>query len=380
MSSFAEALAEIDVSPLEKLAGLSAEIGVLQGRLATMEEKRASVAEAVYTKVRGDYLERMRMLEQEASPLKQAAQTEFAKLAGLLQRSEADHESVRLQREEVEFRHTLGEFSDKEFKKQLAAIDDALRERATALEQAQALKQKFVDAFGSEEALGVPAPAAEPAAAAPVAEVSPAALITGEMPAVPAAHAAEAAAPSSPYDTLPPAGSPYDTIPPPVPAAKPSNETIPPPSSFDAGATRKLTPLTEKQLADAGASSTPGASMDPGSTQAMRVLKGASGGPPRADQTVIIRGARLVPQNAPAGKLTHTVGLKPVMIGSSEGCDIRVPGSNLQHAEIRVSMAGYTLSDLGGGVRINGVVVEQHLMRHEDVLDIGPARFVFKEG
>src|SRR5690606_3192139 len=107
---------------------------------------------------------------------------------------------------------------------------------------------------------------------------------------------------------------------------------------------------------------------------------GDAGAPPRADQTVVIRGARLVPQNPDAGKITHTVGLKPVLIGSAEQCDIRIPGSMPHHAEIRVSMAGYTVSDLGGGVRINGVAVEQHLMRHDDTLEIGPARFAFREG
>ena len=61
-------------------------------------------------------------------------------------------------------------------------------------------------------------------------------------------------------------------------------------------------------------------------------------------------------------------------------CDIRIAGSMPHHAEIRVSMAGYTVSDLGGGVRINGVAIEQHLLRHDDVLEIGPARFTFREG
>jgi hypothetical protein len=42
-------------------------------------------------------------------------------------------------------------------------------------------------------------------------------------------------------------------------------------------------------------------------------------------------------------------------------------------------MAGFTLSDEGGGVRVNGVAVNQHLLRHEDVIEVGPARFVFRE-
>jgi hypothetical protein len=87
-----------------------------------------------------------------------------------------------------------------------------------------------------------------------------------------------------------------------------------------------------------------------------------------------------VPQNAEAGKLTHTVTLKPALIGSGEDCDVRIAGAQPRHAEVRVSMAGYTVSDFGGGVRVNGIVVEQHLLRHDDVVEIGPARFTFREG
>lgn len=368
MSSLPEALAAIDVTPLDKLGKLSAEIGVLQERLSAMEERRSSVAEAVFTRVRSDYLDRQKHLEEEAAPLKQAARDEFSKLSKLLQQSEADHETVRLQREEVEFRHALGEFDDKEFKKQLGEIDATLKERAAALDQAQEIKKRFVDAFGSEESL-VSAEAAAPAAPGPAQtpappqqeEAVPPSMVTGEMPAVP--HSGEA--------------SPYDTLPPPVP--KPAMETIPPPSNPAVAATRKLNPITDAQLA-AAATPPPPSSTDVGSTQTMRVLKGNASAAPRPDQTVIIRGARLVPQNPAAGKITHSIGLKPASIGSSEDCDVRVAGASAQHAEIRVSMAGYTLSDLGGGVRINGVAVEQHLLRHEDVLDIGPAKFVFKEG
>ena len=40
----------------------------------------------------------------------------------------------------------------------------------------------------------------------------------------------------------------------------------------------------------------------------------------------------------------------------------------------------FTLSDEGGGVRVNGVAVTQHLLRHDDVIEVGPARFTFREG
>ena len=68
-------------------------------------------------------------------------------------------------------------------------------------------------------------------------------------------------------------------------------------------------------------------------------------------------------------------------IGGHEGVLASAHSSRAKrHAEIRVSMAGFTLSDEGGGVRVNGVPVNQHLLRHEDVVEFGPARFAFREG
>lgn len=341
-TSMQDDLAGIDTGPLEQLTALKAEIETLDQRLLAMEERKASVAEAVYQRVRGDYESKRRALEQESAPLKAAARAQYVKLFALLSRSEADHEAARLDREEVDFRHALGEFDQAEYQRRIAAIDEQLAAKAAAREQALAMRARFVSAFKSEDDL-------RQETAAPVASPPVAAAV---------------------HDTLPP---------PPLPATP-----APPPGM---AATVRMSPLTPEQLAAAAVPPSAGPAtpvstpvLDPGATQAMRVLKGGdAGAPPRADQTVVIRGARLVPQNPEAGKITHTVGLKPVLIGSAEQCDIRIPGSMPHHAEIRVSMAGYTVSDLGGGVRINGVAIEQHLMRHDDTLEIGPARFTFRE-
>lgn len=325
-SSMQDELATIDTSPLDKLTGLKAEIEVLDQRLATMEQRKEQVAETVYRRVRSDYETRRRALEQESAPLKAAAREQFVKLYALLSRSEADHEAARLDREEVDFRHALGEFDDAEYQKRIDAIDAQLQARSTAREQAQAMRARFVAAFSSEE------------------ELRPDKAVTAITP------------PSNTVlaTTLPP---------PPMPAAS-------------AVQTVRMQPLSVPPPAVPP----PAALADPGATQTMRALKGDAGAAPRADQTVVIRGARLVPQNPEAGKITHTVGLKPVMLGSAEQCDVRIPGSMPHHAEIRVSMSGYTISDLGGGVRVNGVAIEQHLLRHDEVLEIGPARFAFREG
>lgn len=330
-----EELATIDVSPLESLGRIKQELDTLETRLKAMEERRESVAAAVYTRVRADYETQRRKLEGEAAPLKATAREQYARLRELLARSEADHETTRLDREEIEFRFSLGEFDEAEHKKRLKAVDKQLADKATAREQAEAMKQRFVAVFRSEDELEqAPAVAATPAPTRKLETLSEAQL--------------------SAYDTIPPVSTP--------PAPPAPNATVPPPS-VSAGATQMMRAIRPSDLAAAAAAAPAPATP-----------------PARSDSTMIMRTARLVPQNPEAGKQNYTLALKPMVIGSEDGCDVRVAAAKRRHAEIRVSMAGFTLSDEGGGVRVNGVAVNQHLLRHEDVIEVGPARFVFREG
>jgi hypothetical protein len=319
-----DALAQIDVAPLDALARLRGDIDVLDQRLQQMEARREDVATAVYTRVRADYEQRRAALEAEARPLREAARAQYAKLHALLSKSESEHESARLDREEIEFRHSLGEFDEAEYRQRIADVDARLGARTEALEQAAQLRARFVAAFGGQDAL-----AADPTAA-------------------PATEATQ------PKDALPVGASTQ-----PLPVLDP-----------DPAATVAM-PLPQPPAESRR--------MDIGATQPMKVLQGDAA-TARPDRTMIIRSARLVPQNAEAGKITHTVGLKPVVIGSDEQADVRVPGAAGKHAQIRAGMAGYGLSDLGGGVRVNGIKVDQHLLRHDDVIEVAAARFAFREG
>jgi len=363
-------LAAIDVSPLDALMGIKAELETLESRLAAMEERKESVAAAVYARVRKDYETRRRALEAEAAPLKAAAQGQYVKLAALLSRSEADHEAARLDREEIEFRHALGEFDKGEFKKRIADIDEKLAAKAAAREQALAVRQRFVDAFRSEDELEskLPPPPAvvvepEPEPVAPPPPVAPAVIAVPE-PVPPAVEQTTRRLP-----ILDAAALKVPQVEVPTVTAKPITVDTPPPPAAPAaaGATQIMRAIKPSDLAGG----TP--------TVAAPVIAAPPPLPRTGDAVGNVRSARLVPQNPEAGKLSHTIGAKPLLIGSGESCDIRVSGANARHAEVRASMAGITVSDLGGGVRINGIVVEQHLMRHEDVLEVGPARFTFRE-
>ncbi len=363
-----EELAAIDVTPLDALMGIKAELETLESRLKAMEERKDSVAAPVFARVRSDYENRRKTLESEAAPLKANARKEYVKLAALLSRSEADHEAARLDREEIEFRHALGEFDDAEFKQRIDTIDAQLADKAASREEGLSLRKRFVDAFRSQEELEASLPP-EPAKPAP-----PPVKVEPEAPPAPVAVEAEPA-PAVEQTTrrLPTLDAAQKAVAGDAPTivAKPITPSTPPPASPPAtpGATQIMRAIKPSELAAAAAASP--------STAPTRA------GPPvlpkSGDSAGVARSARLVPQNAEAGKLSHTIGAKPLTIGSGESCDIRVGGAGARHAEVRASMAGITVSDLGGGVRINGVVVEQHLLRHEDVLEVGPARFTFRE-
>ncbi|HSE13007.1 MAG TPA: hypothetical protein VLB69_10270, partial [Rudaea sp.] len=147
------ALDAIDLSAIESLKKLKLEQDVLDERLKAMEDLKAEVAGAVYLRVREDYRKRQTSLDEQSRPLKQAARDQYARLRTLLARFEADHEAVKLDQQELELRHKLGEFDDKEFAKRIKAIESSVKDKAEARARALDLKARFLEAFHAESEL-----------------------------------------------------------------------------------------------------------------------------------------------------------------------------------------------------------------------------------
>src|SRR5512146_3231872 len=147
------ALDAIDLSAIESLKKLKLEQDVLDERLKAMEDLKAEVAGAVYLRVREDYRKRQTSLDEQSRPLKQAARDQYARLRTLLARFEADHEAVKLDQQELELRHKLGEFDDKEFARRGKAIESAVKDKAEARARALDLKARFLEAFHAESEL-----------------------------------------------------------------------------------------------------------------------------------------------------------------------------------------------------------------------------------
>ena len=64
--------------------------------------------------------------------------------------------------------------------------------------------------------------------------------------------------------------------------------------------------------------------------------------------------------------------------------DLRVggPGVDAKHATISATMSGFTIVDMNTkhGTRVNAERVRERTLQHDDVIQIGAARFVFREG
>ena len=333
-----QALAAIDASAIEQLNTLKKDRDILDERLKALDGVRQDFADAVYQRVRGDYQKRLTALDEEALPLKLLARTEYAKLRELNARFEADHEAIKLDQQELELRHKLGEFSDAEFKKRSGAIEETVRDKAAAHEEAAALKARFLEPFNDESELSLEADAARAAA-----------LIGA--PATTQQFATLAGVDLSDQRT---------------------NEVAAVLSSSSPNKTQVMSAinLPDPALAAAGA--------------ALAATAGATPAGAGAGATQVFRAARLVPQNPEAGKQSYALALKPTNLGSDAANEVRLqgPGVDAKHAQIVVSMGGFTIVDLGSkhGTRVNAEKIRERQLRHEDVVQIGAARFVFREG
>jgi hypothetical protein len=354
------ALEAIDISAVESLKTLKSEQDVLTERLQQLEEKRSAVAEAVYLRVRGDYETRNREIEQKAAPLKQEARVQFLELSGLLDRYTGDHEAITLDRQEIDLRHQLGEFDDAQFKRRIADLETELAARAEALKRAQDLKASFLEAFHSEAELHV---AASPPAARTTATPTPAPVTSGPGPSAPTVPGGFR---TMETDLVSDQTQVFATMPP-MPPAPPPQAAAP---AATVAAAKPLRPPSETQMMPV---------LDiPLPARNSNAPAAASGA------TVVVRAARLVPQNPEAGKNSIVLSLNAVSIGADSGSDVRVggPGVDPKHAQLTVSMAGYTVVDLGSphGTRVNAEKIRERLLRDQDVIQIGAARWVFREG
>jgi hypothetical protein len=333
---------DLDLSVLDELGELQARRTLLVGRLAQMDERRSDVAPAVYLRVRADYEQQRKKLESEEQPLKQNARSIYARVRDRFDVLEREEGDARLNLQELEFRHSLGEFDKSQFNVRKAEIDAGINGRAAEFGHAKQIRERFIAIFGSEAELSEPqSPQAD--AVSETILVAPVSVPAPQQ-AAPSMHSTIQQAPVSPqFPGMPPLPAPGIPGMPPIPNAQTSKPQI-------------------EQM------------VDPPKAEPRR--------PANPDATVVFRPGRLTPMNPEAGIAPTMLSLKPINIGSDSAGDVRIsaPGVQPKHVEICLTRAGFILKDVGGGglVLIDGQTITEQLLRDGDAVQIGPARFSFK--
>lgn len=138
-----------------------------QGTDALIEKAKTSkgkVPEAVYERVIRDYEERRRAAEETARPLRQKARASLARLDELHARFKAGLDAAQLDQSELQFRHEIGELAAAEYEKRSKGAEEALLARQKEFDEADKLRQRFLDVLPTEPTPPAPLPAVPPPA------------------------------------------------------------------------------------------------------------------------------------------------------------------------------------------------------------------------
>lgn len=351
------ALAAVNLSPVDGLAALREKLLEIETRLEQMDNMAGKVSPEVFERVKKDYEDKRDAVIGEARPLYEAVLGEYQKLKAVYEDLQQTEKRARLAREEIDFRHQLGEFDAAEMKKRTAVIDTEVGDAETVLGEVKAVRERFIAAVGDESEL----------------EGEPEAEVIAEEPVAETPAAPEVAAEETKLDG--PTGHLEAVTLPPVPQLSIPDITIPPPSSLNVTTAMPAPAPVPPPKANRAPPPVP-------STMVMQAIRLPLAGTEPVATGAPNKPGRLVPQNLEAGKQTHVATVKTLTIGAAPDCDVRIggPGIENRHAELRPSAAGFTLvdQDSRNGTRVNGERVNSRLLEHEDVITIGAARFVFQ--
>lgn len=335
-----EKLAAIDESSIEELQRIKAEQDVILQRLNLMKERREVVSEEVFGRVHLDYEGRMKSLEEQAGPLKVQVREQYSALKIVLAEVEASVKTAEMDREELQLRHDLGEFSDEAFATHLEEHEARVAGHQGDLAGVQALREKLLSAFHSEGELEGES---QPSPTSSTPEINLETLVGVEIPGV----------------------SDLPEGPPPIPGF---DEAI----SLEFG----------------GAPSAEAEEVAPVAMEDEEIPEQAASIPlpsPAPDgATMILRWPTLLLQTEGGDFEEHTVVGGSTILGSDSACDIVVSGVKVadRHAEISLAQHGHMIRDLDSsvGTLVNGVRITEWKLSDGDSIQVGDVVLIFKDG
>jgi hypothetical protein len=331
-----EDLTSFDVSHLDALAQLEGNrraIRALSEKAAWRRDREVEI----YSRVMADYESRMAAIMEQAAPVRQRVRDDLQKLEALYKRFSAALDQARVQLQECEFRHEIGEFTPEEFERCQQSAERTIGEREAEFEGVRKLRQRYLDLLPDE----------------PVSETKPTRAPTTSSPAPPVAavvtpapvpSARESFAPPVPTTSLPTTASSFQE---PMLPADDRTVFLRPPSDADF----KLPP------------------------------GGGASGDTAAFGTVPVTSAMLIEDNGGLPGAHHRLGAMTVM-GRTPDNEIVVPNQEVsrRHAQIIMVDEGYVLKDLDApnGTFVNGERITEHRLQEGDRVSLGGKVFIFK--
>jgi len=344
-----DSLKAIDVSSLDRLIAIRQENARIAQYRAKADEKKKDVAEAVYARVSADYAKRAAALEQQSAPLRTQARAEYRKLKALIDALSLRQEQAQLQKDELQFRHEVGELTDAQLAERIAEPQQVLDSCASDRKALDASKARFVEALGSEDALEASEPVVAP-------EPAPASA-SAPAPA-PAAAAGPPPAPAPPPAAAPPP-APQASAPAPAPAVA-------------AVADGDSTVVGRQVIPPAPAAAPKPAAAPPPPAAAL---------PDAADgATVVLMTAAVVIEDGANAKEYPLTVINGIGRSDENRICLSNPGISRKHCEIKAAGGGYVIKDLGSqnGTFVNGQRVTEKKLTEGDTIDVGSVKFVFR--
>ena len=140
----------INQALLDETSALKDERRIVRERLQKVEENRSQVSEAVYQRVHADYEIKLRTLGDALLAKKQTVDRELAVLYEARGKVGANVNVHAEQLEEIRFRHSLGEFSEKDFQEQANLVGDKLEKFETLLAALEQNIARYESLFSDE--------------------------------------------------------------------------------------------------------------------------------------------------------------------------------------------------------------------------------------
>jgi hypothetical protein len=333
-------LTSIDVSRLDALARLEADqraIRALSEKAAWRRDKEVEV----YSRVMSDYEARLVTISEQADQVRQRVREDLQKLEALYQRYREALDRARVQLQECEFRHEIGEFTEEEYQRCQQAAERTISEREVEFDGVRKVRLRFLELLPGEAA----APATPVRTPAPSPAVTPAPRAGAAPAPVASAAAVVPPAPPTPPPYVAPEAAPAGFDAPSSPGIKTNFMRPPSPTDFKVPAGRKVSGDTE------------------------------------AFGTISVSPAMLIEDRGGLPGSHHRLGVLTTL-GRTPDNQIVVHTKEVsrRHAEIIMSGDGYLVKDLGSpnGTFVNGERITEHRLQDGDKLTLGGKVFVFK--